>query len=75
MKNKRYIVVGDHLTGENGLPYFVESLELCRLYKVDPNQAILVNRRHHTYRIIIRKHPDLPVLMPKQDGDYSLDSV
>ena len=44
MNNKRYIVVGDHLTGENGLPYFVEPLELCRLYKVDPSQAILVNR-------------------------------
>lgn len=72
ISSKQYIVVGDHLTGEDGLPYFVEPLELCRLYKVDPSVAILVDRRHHTYRILIRKYPDLPVLMPKQDGQYNI---
>ncbi len=71
MQVKRYIVVGDHLTGEDGLPYFVEPLELCRRYQIDPSRAILVDRRHHTYRIIMRKYPELPVLMPRQDGDYS----
>lgn len=73
MRDKRYIVVGDHLTDEKGLPFFVEPLELCKLYKVDPSTAILVDRRHHTYRHIMRKYPELPVLMPRQDGNYQLE--
>lgn len=60
------------MTDEDGSPHFVEPLELCRLYKIDPSQAVLVDRRHHTYRIIMRKYPELPVLLPRQDGDYSL---
>lgn len=74
MSEKQYIVVGDYLTDEAGQPVYVEPLELCRRYGVDPRRAILVDRRHHTYRHILRAHPDLPVLRPRQDNDYSLES-
>lgn len=70
--DKRYIVVGDHIEGPAGVPHYIEPLKLCRLYGIDPKNAILVDRRHHTYRHIMRKYPDLPVLMPRADGCYDL---
>lgn len=73
MSRKRFIVVGDHLTGEDGLPVYMEPLEVCRRYGIDPQEAILVDRRHHTYRHLLRAHPELPVLRPRQDGNYVLD--
>ena len=73
MTDKRYIAVGDLISGEDGELVYVEPLELCRLYQIDPNTAILVDRRHHTYRHIMRQYPHLPVLRPRQDGNYSLD--
>lgn len=70
--DKRYIVVGDHIERPGAAPVYVEPLELCRLYGIDPKEAILVDRRHHTYRHIMRKYPHLPVLMPRADGYYDL---
>jgi hypothetical protein len=67
MSNKRYIAVGDHIEDAEGNLRHVEPLEVCRQHQVDPHEAILVERRHHTYRIILRKHPDLPVLRPLQE--------
>ena len=70
---KKYIVAGDALQSIAGEVQYVDAMELCRLYGVHPSEAILVERRQPSYRHVIRSHPDLPVLRPRPDGDYSLE--
>lgn len=70
---KKYIVAGDALESCEGEIKYFDAMELCRLYGVHPSAAILVERRQPSYRHVIRSHPDLPVLRPRADGDYSLD--
>ncbi len=70
---KKYIVAGDALESCEGEVQYIDSMELCRLYGIHPSEAILVERRQPSYRHVIRSHPDLPVLRPRPDGDYSLE--
>lgn len=70
---KKYIVAGDALESCEGEVHYFDALKLCGLYGIHPSEAILVERRQPSYRHVIRSHPDLPVLRPRSDGNYSLD--
>ncbi len=72
---KKYIVIGGEVTSSNdGQIHYIGPQRLCELYKVDPKECILVDRRsgYRSGYLGYDLSDDMRVLLPRECGDYTL---
>jgi hypothetical protein len=74
--DKKYLVIGDYIRSKNdGQEHFVPASVLVRLYNVDPNECIMVDRGHELYALmgVAPEHRSRLIrLFPRYDGDYQI---
>ena len=67
---KKYIVYGGYVKSKNdGQIHYIDSLTVCRLYKVSPAECIFPDREIEASR----EHGKYKELYPRSDGEYNLD--
>ncbi len=70
MKYKYVVIAGRVKSKSDGEEHWITSHRLCELYGVDSKECYLIDRIE--YEHIPHDLVDLPVLIPKYNGDYSL---
>lgn len=68
---KRFVAIGGYVTeGRHRLRYYVGPRDLCQLYRINPEEAVLIDARAPV-PIAIETH-NLIELRPQWSGDYRL---
>lgn len=72
---KKYLIVPGNVTSENdGQRHFVSATQLMLLYKVKLSECVVLSGRlEYGFKRLSGTHQDLTVLMPRRDGNYSLN--
>lgn len=74
MSEKEYIVIGSEVRSrKDGDYHYVDAMQLCRLYGLDPQKAVLLEERNHFNNPAIfdsKEAKDLPIYRPRYDGKY-----
>ena len=70
---KKYAVFSGHVISKNdGERHFIDNLQLCRLYGVNPKECVMVNSKFRTSYCDQTYIDSLIPLTPQYDGDYSI---
>lgn len=70
MANKKYVVIGGRVQSVNdGDIHYIDALQLCHLYNINPQEAHLVENSTPRPLALSR---DLIWLYPRRDGNYCL---
>lgn len=70
---KKYVVVGGRVTSANdGDRHYVSPYELCRLYKVDAKECVLLNHEDDFMPIAGLDTSEMIWLYPDSTGEYAL---
>jgi hypothetical protein len=68
--NKKWLVLSDYVISRNdGDKHFITCARLCHLYGVNPKECVFGQIGDG------KRYPNLPILAPRYDGDYSLPNV
>lgn len=70
MTKKYAVFSGDVQSQRDGDWHFIGNMELCRLYGVDPQECVMVDKKCYSQEYIESLIP----LRPNYFGDYSLPS-
>jgi len=69
---KKYVVIPGYVRSPNdGDEHYITPTMLARLFRVPLAECIIIDSAHTTEGFIIP--PDLPVLRPRNSGNYDLE--
>jgi hypothetical protein len=66
---KRYLVIGGEVFAADGDVHYIDAMTLCRLYGVDPRDAVLAEHEGTPPGV---REENYIVLRPRDNGDYRL---
>lgn len=69
-----YIVIPGFVTSaRDGSRHYITARQLVRLYGVREADCIVVHLEQRTIGLTLEQMVEYPILIPRHDGDYSLD--